>query len=58
MTCEHCREAVTTAIAAVNGVETVTVDPSSGMTTVTAARPVDRVGIATTIEAAGYRVLS
>ncbi|WP_347059874.1 heavy-metal-associated domain-containing protein [Blastococcus sp. HT6-30] len=57
MTCEHCREAVTTEIATVDGVDTVTVDLASGMATVTAARPVDRADIASAIEAAGYRVL-
>ncbi|MGY1711583.1 cation transporter [Geodermatophilus sp. SYSU D00758] len=57
MSCEHCHEAVTTAIAGVAGVETVTVDLASGTVTVTAARPVDRADIAAAIEAAGYRVL-
>ncbi|MGY2079327.1 heavy-metal-associated domain-containing protein [Modestobacter sp. SYSU DS0657] len=57
MTCAHCRQAVTEQVAAVDGVETVTVDLSSGMATVTATRPVDRADIAAAIEAAGYRVL-
>ncbi|MGY2082488.1 heavy-metal-associated domain-containing protein [Blastococcus sp. SYSU DS0539] len=57
MACEHCRQAVTTEITAVDGVDTVTVDLASGMATVTASRPVDRADIAAAIEAAGYRVL-
>ncbi len=58
VTCEHCRRAVTADIAAVDGVETVTVEPVSGTVTVTAARPVDRAVIAAAVEQAGHRVLS
>ncbi len=58
MTCEHCRRAVTTEIAAIDGVEAVTVDLASGMVTVTAARPVDRADIAAAVDEAGHRVLS
>lgn len=60
MTCEHCRRAVTEEIAAVDGVETVTVDLASGIVTVTvtADRPVDRADIAAAVDEAGYRVAS
>jgi copper chaperone CopZ len=58
MTCEHCRRAVTAEIAAVDGVETVTVDLASGIVTVTADRPVDRADIAAAVDEAGYRVAS
>jgi copper chaperone CopZ len=57
MTCEHCRRAVTADIAAVDGVETVTVEMGSGTVTVTAARPVDRADVAAAVERAGHRVL-
>ena len=56
MTCEHCRQAVTEEIAAVDGVETVVVDLASGMVTVTAARPVDRADIAAAVDEARHRV--
>ncbi|MGK5114974.1 MULTISPECIES: heavy-metal-associated domain-containing protein [unclassified Geodermatophilus] len=58
MTCEHCRRAVTAEIAAVDGVETVTVDLAGGTVTVTATGPVDRADIAAAVDEAGYRVLS
>jgi copper chaperone CopZ len=58
MTCEHCRRAVTAEIAAVDGVETVTVDLAGGTVTVTAARPVDRADIAAAVDGAGHGVLS
>jgi copper chaperone len=58
LTCEHCRRAVTAGIAAVDGVETVTVDLASGIVTVTvtADRPVDRADIAAAVDEAGYSV--
>ena len=58
MTCEHCRRAVTEEIAAVDGVETVTVDLPSGTVTVTADRPVDRADIAAAVDEAGYTLRS
>jgi copper chaperone CopZ len=58
MTCEHCRRAVAAEIAAVDGVETVTVDLAGGLVTVTADRPVDRADIAAAIDEAGYSVSS
>ena len=54
MTCAHCRRAVVDEIAAVGGVESVTVDLASGTVTVTADRPVDRADIAAAVDEAGY----
>lgn len=58
MTCAHCQQAVTDEIAAVEGVETVTVDLASGTVTVTADRPVDRADIAAAVDEAGYTLVS
>jgi copper chaperone CopZ len=58
MTCTHCQHAVTSEIAAVEGVETVTVDLASGTVTVTAGRPVDRADIAAAVDEAGYTLRS
>ncbi len=57
MTCEACRRAVTAEIAAVDGVESVTVDLASGTVTVTADRPVDRADIAAAVDEAGYALV-
>jgi copper chaperone CopZ len=58
MTREHCRRAVIGRIAAVDGVETVTVDPASGTVTVTVGRPVDRAASGGGVDEAGYTVQS
>lgn len=58
MTCTHCQRAVTEEIAAVDGVQTVTVDLSRGTVTVTADRPVDRADVAAAVDDAGYTVQS
>ena len=57
MTCAHCQRAVTEEIAAVDGVESVTVDLASGSVTVTADRPVDRADIAAAVDEAGYALV-
>jgi copper chaperone CopZ len=54
MTCGHCQRAVTDEIAAVDGVESVTVDLASGTVSVVAGRPVDRAEIAAAVDEAGY----
>jgi copper chaperone CopZ len=54
MTCDHCRNAVTTEICAVPGVESVAVDLASGTVTVAANQPVDRADIAAAVDEAGY----
>ncbi|NUR08023.1 MAG: heavy-metal-associated domain-containing protein [Nocardioidaceae bacterium] len=57
MSCAHCRHAVTTGIAGVGGVVSVSVDLPSGTVTVTADRPVDRADIAAAVDEAGYRIV-
>jgi copper chaperone CopZ len=54
MTCAHCQRAVTQEIAAVTGVEAVTVDLPTGTVTVTTTQPVDRADIAAAVYEAGY----
>ena len=57
MTCDHCKQAVTSEICAVPGVEDVAVDVSSGTVTVSAGRPVDRTDIAAAVDEAGYTLI-
>lgn len=54
MTCEHCQRAVTEEISNVAGVESVTVELTTGTVTVTASRSVDRADIAAAVDEAGY----
>lgn len=55
MTCEHCRIAVTEAVAQVAGVETVDVDLAAGRMRVVGHR-LDGAAIAAAVAAAGYEV--
>ena len=57
MTCDHCRNAVTTAVSAVPGVQAVTVDIEAGTVTVSADQPVDQSDIAAAVDEAGYTLL-
>ena len=57
MTCEHCRNAVTTEVSAVPGVQAVTVDIEAGTVTVSADQPVDQSDIAAAVDEAGYTML-
>ena len=57
MTCDHCRNAVTTEVSAVPGVEAVSVDVEAGTVTVSADQPVDRSDIAAAVDEAGYTLL-
>jgi copper ion binding protein len=57
MTCDHCRNAVTTEVSAVPGVQAVTVDIEAGTVTVSADQPVDQSDIAAAVEEAGYTLL-
>jgi copper chaperone CopZ len=54
MTCAHCHRAVIVQIAAVAGIDSVTVDPDTGTVTVTASQPVDRADIAAAVDEAGH----
>ena len=58
LTCAHCQRAVTQEIAAVDGVESVTVDLAAGMVTVTACQPADRADIAAAVDEAGYTLVA
>ncbi len=58
MTGSHCERAITEEIAAVPGVQSVTVDLASGTVTVATTRPIDRADIAAAVEEAGYSLLS
>ena len=57
MTCDHCRNAVTTEVGAVTGVQAVDVDLEAGTVTISADRPVDRADIAAAVDEAGYTLL-
>jgi copper ion binding protein len=57
MTCDHCRNAVTTEVSAVPGVQAVTVDIEAGTVTVSADQPVDQSDIAAAVDEAGYTLL-
>ncbi len=57
MTCEHCRIAVTGAVAQVAGVETVDVDLAGGRLRVV-GRGFDGAAIAAAVAAEGYEVAS
>jgi copper ion binding protein len=57
MTCDHCRNAVTTEVSAAPGVQAVTVDIEAGTVTVSADQPVDQSDIAAAVEEAGYTLL-
>ena len=57
MTCDHCRNAVTTEVSAVAGVQAVDVDLEAGTVTISADRPVDRADIAAAVDEAGYTLL-
>ena len=57
MTCDHCRNAVTTEVSAVPGVGAVSVDLEAGTVTVSADQPVDRSDIAAAVDEAGYTLL-
>jgi copper chaperone CopZ len=57
LTCEHCRVAVTAAVAAVAGVEAVDVDLASGRMLV-AGRQVDTAAVVAAVTAEGYEVAS
>jgi copper ion binding protein len=57
MTCDHCRNAVTTEVSAVPGVQAVTVDIGAGTVTVSADQPVNQSDIAAAVDEAGYTLL-
>ena len=54
MTCGHCADALTGAVRALPGIAAVDVDLTTGVATVTAARPVDRGDVADVIDRTGH----
>jgi copper ion binding protein len=57
MTCDHCRNAVTTEVSAVSGVQAVAVDVEGGTVTVSADQPVEKSDIAAAVDEAGYTLV-
>lgn len=56
MTCQHCVRAISTALGAVDSVESVTVDLAGGSATVSSARPLADPEVIAAVEGAGYEV--
>ncbi|MFD4247350.1 heavy-metal-associated domain-containing protein [Streptomyces sp. NPDC058525] len=56
MTCGHCRDAITKAVGAVDGVSRVEVDLASGQVTVVSAAGLDDQVIAAAVDDAGYEL--
>ncbi|MDX3229254.1 heavy-metal-associated domain-containing protein [Streptomyces sp. ME19-01-6] len=56
MTCGHCKDAITTAVGAVEGVASVEVDLASGQVTVVSAADLDDRVIAAAVDDAGYEL--
>ena len=54
MTCGHCVASVTEEVSAIEGVQEVNVDLSSGEVVVTSAGPLSRETVAAAVEEAGY----
>ena len=54
MHCGHCEAAITRELEAVAGVESVDVDLTSGVVTVTSTGPVERGTIESAVDEAGY----
>lgn len=58
MTCDHCKSAVTTELARIDGVSTVDVDLATGSVTVESAAPLDRGDVAAAVDEAGFELTS
>ncbi|MEZ5311373.1 MAG: cation transporter [Microthrixaceae bacterium] len=58
MTCGHCVAAVTEEVSAVAGVDSVSVDLSSGSMTVASPSPIDVEVLRAAVDEAGYELLS
>lgn len=54
MTCEHCVNAVSAEVGAIDGVIDVQVDLATGGLTVAAANPVEDADVAAAVDEAGY----
>ena len=58
MTCDHCKNAVTTEVARLDGVTSVDVDLATGAVTVESTEPLDRAAVADAVDEAGYELAS
>ncbi len=58
MTCEHCVDAVTREVGAIDGVTGVDVDLDSGRVSVTSEQPVDDAAVRAAVDEAGYELAS
>lgn len=56
MTCRRCRDAVADQISRLSGVLEVHIDVATGLVTVTAETPVDRVDVAAAVRTAGHEL--
>ena len=56
MTCQHCVNAITEELSALNGVRSVDVTLSSGLVTVGSDFELSRTEIATAVDEAGYAI--
>jgi copper chaperone len=57
MTCGHCASSVTEEVQAIDGVQNVGVDLSSGKVTVTSASPLDAEQVRAAVTEAGYQLV-
>jgi len=57
MTCEHCVRAVTQEVTAIDGVDGVVVDLSTGAVTVTSNGLLDADAVAEAVDQAGYELV-
>ncbi len=58
MTCDHCKNAVTTGLSHLEGVTLVDVDLATGAVTVESTEPLDRASVAEAVDEAGYELAS
>lgn len=58
MTCDHCKNTVTTELARLEGVSNVDVDLATGNVTVESAAPLDRGDVAAAVDEAGFELAS
>ncbi len=58
MTCDHCKNAVTTELSRLDGVTLVDVDLTTGAVTVESTERLDRVSVAEAVDEAGFELAS
>jgi copper chaperone len=57
MTCDHCKNAVTTELSRLDGVTRVDVDLATGAVSVESTGPLDRTAVAEAVDEAGYELV-